>query len=177
MKKKNKKEVDLAFCALLVCSYIRLHLSAGMTTIQKVRLLVKDSDDVTVMDESVTGIASGKDIFDTMNRRCGFDNWASAFASWQGRACSLYTGVEADFTVKADMQKFIDRLSPCTEQCTFTLEVQKQGDRRSDGPRGPDSATHPGLRPWNGPGPVGFDTPGGPRNLARMREMLGVCEN
>jgi hypothetical protein len=139
---------------------------------QNVRLLVKDTDNVTVRDEQVAVIGDGVVIFDCMNYHCGFNEWASAFASWQGQTCSVYTGAETQTNVKADLQRFIDRLSPCTEQCTFTLEVQKQGDRRSNGPPGPKSATHPGIRPLHGPGPVGFDTPGGPRSLAQMRGML-----
>ena len=141
-----------------------------MASIQKVRLLVVDSDDVKVMDEQVESIGSGKSIFDTMNSRCGFDKWATAFVSWQGQTCSVYTGAELEQNVKSDMQLFINRLSPGTEQRTFTLEVQKQGDDRSDGSPGPDPVRNPGLRPGrHGPDHGGFETSGGPGvSLARM---------
>jgi hypothetical protein len=144
-----------------------------MPSIQKVKLVVLDSAGTRVLDDEVEGIASGEDILNTMKSSCGFALWASAVAGTSEQMYTVYSGTERQENVKQDMQVIINRL-PVEGQCTFTLEVKKQGDRRSAGPPGPSPEPNPGLKPRAGPNYDGFETPAGPKQLARMRGLLAL---
>ena len=51
-----------------------------MASTQKVRLVVKDDDDVTVVDDEIDGSVTGDQIFKEMNSRCAFGQWLKAEA-------------------------------------------------------------------------------------------------
>ena len=150
-----------------------------MTSAQTVRLLVKDSNGIETMnevvpDEEIKGIVDGTQIFNIMNSRCGFDLWQWAVLETRGGRNTVYAGVTREPGVKRSIQRILDRdrLTPSTEPCVFTLEVRKERERPGPGPRDPESAPHPGIRPLYGPDYGGFETPAGPKSLARMRGML-----
>ena len=143
-----------------------------MASTQKVRLVVKDDDDVTVVDDEIDGDATGDQIFRAMISLCPFGLWDFAYlVSSESRYTVWHSGHipprgEGDESVTEVLQRIMDRLPPSEELCRFTLEVQKRGDRRSNGPSDPDPVRNPGLRPRHGPDYGGFET------LARMRGTL-----
>ena len=150
-----------------------------MVSAQKVRLLVKDSNGIETMnevvpDEEMKGIVDGAKIFNVMNFHCGFALWQWAVLETRGGRDTVYAGVTCEPGVQRSIQRILDRdrLTPSTEPGVFTLEVRKIRERRGDGSPGPESVPHPGIRPRHGPDYGGFETPGGPKSLARMRGML-----
>ena len=148
-----------------------------MASTQKVRLLVKDDDDVVVVDYEIECSATGEQLFNEINRRCNFGNWERADAlvdkvkfavsnsgnTWQDQAYA-----------KRALQSIIDSLPTIGAPCRFTVQVRKKGEyeTNSGAPGGPVAPKNPGLRPRQGPDYGGFETPAGPKSLARMRGML-----
>ena len=149
-----------------------------MVSTQKVRLVVKDDDDVTVVDDEIDGSVTGVQLFKAMNVHCAFGQWLKVESlgpnvkftvmnsrdSWHNEACA-----------KRVLQEIIDSLVRAGVPCQFTFKVQKKAEFRdpaADSPEGPEYALNPGLRPRHGPDYGGFETPGGPKTLARMRGML-----
>ena len=152
-----------------------------MATTETLRLVVKDGHGIETMNEvvpnkEIEGIVDGAQIFKIMNSRCGFALWQWAvFETRAGRRDQVYSGFSREAGITRAIQRNLDgeRSIPSTEPRVFTLEVRKKREvRRLDVTRGPESAPHPGIGPLHGPDYGGFDTPAGPKNLARMRGML-----
>jgi hypothetical protein len=152
-----------------------------MASAETVRLVVKDWHGIETMtevvpDEEIQGIVDGAKIFKIMNSRCGLALWQTAImATRGGRRDTVYAGVTREAGIVRSIQRNLDRVrsTPSTEPCVFTLEVRKKREvLRGDGAGGPESARHPGIGPLHGPDYGGFDTPAGPKSLARMRGML-----
>ena len=149
-----------------------------MASTQKVRLVVKDDDDVTVVDDEIDGSVNGDQIFNSMNSRCAFGLWERADA--MGPAVrfavmnSTYAWQDQAFA-KQSLQNIIDSLGRAGVPCEFMFKVQKKEEFRdpvADSSEGPEYALNPGLRPRHGPDYGGFETPGGPKSLDRMRGMM-----
>ena len=148
-----------------------------MASTQKVRLVVKDDDNVTVVEDEIDGSVNGDQIFKEMNTRCAFGLWERADAMGPAVRCpvmnSVFAGQDQAFA-KQSLQLIIDSLGRAEVPCEFTFQVRKmtEYETNSDAPGGPVAPKNPGLRPGHGPDYGGFATPGGPKSLARMRGML-----
>ena len=150
-----------------------------MAGTQKIRLVVKDDDDVTVVDDEIDGSVNGDQIFKEMNTRCAFGLWERADAMGPAVRCpvmnSEYTRQDQAFA-KQSLQLIIDSLGRSEVPCEFTFQVQKKEEFRdpaADSPGGPVAPKNPGLRPGRGPDLGGYETPAGPgASLARMRGTL-----
>ena len=150
-----------------------------MASTQKVRLVVKDDDDVTVVDDEIDGSVNGDHIFNAMNSRCDFGLWERADA--MGPAVrfavmnSTYAWQDQAFA-KQSLQNIIDSLGRAGVPCEFTFQVRKMPEygTNSDAPGGPVAPKNPGLGPRrHGPDLGGYETPAGPgASLARMRGTL-----
>ena len=149
-----------------------------MASTQKVKLVVKDDEDVTVVEDEIDGSVNGDQIFKEMNTRCAFGLWERADAMGPG---VLFTVMNSGYAwqdqayAKRILQDIIDRLDRAGVPCSFTFQVRKKGEyeTNSDAPGGPVAPKNPGLRPRHGPDYGGFETPGGPGvSLARMRGTL-----
>ena len=149
-----------------------------MAGTQKIRLVVKDDDDVTVVEDEIDGSVTGDQIFNAMNSRCAFGLWERADAMGPAVRCpvmnSLFAGQDQAFA-KQSLQLIIDSLGRAEVPCEFTFQVWKKGEyeTNSDAPGGPVAPKNPGLRPGRGPDLGGYETPAGPgASLARMRGTL-----
>ena len=143
-----------------------------------IKLVVEDADGATVVNDDYDGAATGDLIFRAMNLKCPFGLWASAEALGphvKGPVMnSLFPRMNETFA-KQSLQQIIDSLGRAEVPCEFTFQVRKKQELRdpaADSPSGPAPSTNPGLRPGHGPDYGGFETPGGPKSLARMRGML-----
>jgi len=152
-----------------------------MASAETLRLVVKDGHAIETMnevvpDQEIKGILDGAQIFKLMNSRCGFALWEWAVLETRGgRRDTVYAGFTREAGIARSIQRIIDRArsTPSAQPCVFTLEVRKKREViRGDGPRGPIPAPHPRIGPLHGPDYGGFDTPAGPKSLARMRGML-----
>ncbi len=153
-----------------------------MTSAEKVKLVVEDCQGSRTMnevvpDEEINGIVDGAQIFNIMNSHCGFALWEWPVLETRGRQrYTVYSGFSRELGVQKSIQRIVDRdrSTPSTGPCVFTLEVRKKHERPGNGPRDPESAPHPGIRPVHGPDYGGFETPVGPeKSLDRMRGILG----
>ena len=150
-----------------------------MASTQKVKLVVKDDDDVTVVDDEIEGSVTGVQLFKEMNSRCEFGKWSRADALGEHVKFNVMnsrdTGHNEERATRI-LQDIIDSLGRAGVPCEFTFKVQKKEEFRdpaADSPEGPEYALNPGLGPRrHGPDHGGFETPGGPKSLARMRGML-----
>ena len=150
-----------------------------MASTQKVRLVVKDDDDVTVVDDEIDGSVNGDHIFNAMNSRCDFGLWERADAMGPG---VLFTVMNSEYPwqnqawAKQILQDIIQRLGLAGDPCEFTFQVRKMPEygTNSDAPGGPLAPKNPGLGPRrHGPDLGGYETPAGPgASLARMRGTL-----
>ena len=166
-----------------------------MASAQKIRLLVRDDQEVIVVDDEIECSATGEQLFNEMNRRCEFRKWerADMWVDKEVFAVSNSGNLGQDQAyAKEQLRKIIDSLPTSGAPCRVILQVQKKGDdseyQNSDAPGGPVAPKNPGLKPLAGPNYGGFETPGGPdkekakteglqkchaESLARMRGMLG----
>ena len=149
-----------------------------MASTQKVKLVVLDDEDVTVVEDEIDGSVNGDQIFKEMNTRCAFGLWerADALVDKEKFAVSNSSNTWQDQTyAKEDLQRIIGILPTIGAPCRFTVQVRKKGEyeTNSDAPGGPVAPKNPGLRPRQGPDDDGFETPAGLGvSLARMRGML-----
>jgi hypothetical protein len=150
-----------------------------MTSTPKVFLVVKDCDDVTVVEDEIDGIVTGAQLFKEMNSRCEFGKWSRADALGphvQFNVMKSHNQGDNEASATRILQDIIDSLVRAEVQCEFMFKVQKKEEFRdaaADSPEGPEYPLNPGLRPRHGPDYGGFETPGGPQaSLARMRGML-----
>ena len=149
-----------------------------MASTQKVKLVVIDDQDVTVMENELDGGVNGDQIFKEMNSRYDWRLWEQADAIGPGVYCTVMNSAYAyqdQVYAKGILQDIIDRFGRAGVPCEFTFQMRKKGEyeTNSDAPGGPAPSTNPGLRPRHGPDYGGFETPGGPgASLARMRGTL-----
>ena len=151
-----------------------------MASTQKVRLLVKDDDDVVVVDDEIECSATGEQLFNEINRRCDFGEWerADAFVNKVPYAVSNSRNTWQDNQAYAigSLQRTIGILPTIGAPCRFTVQVRKKGEyeTNSDAPGGPVAQKNPGLRPGrHNPDYGGFETSAGPGvSLARMHRTL-----
>ena len=151
-----------------------------MAGTQKIRLVVKDDDDVTIVDDEIDGRVNGDQIFNEMNTRCAFGLWERADAMGPGVRCAVMNSTSAwqdQAYAKRVLQSIIDSLTNIGGPREFTFQVQKKEEFRdpaTDSPGGPLAPKNPGLGPRrHGPDLGGYETPAGPgASLARMRGTL-----
>ena len=150
-----------------------------MASTQKVKLLVKDDENVIVVDDEIDGSVTGDQIFKEMNSRCAFGLWERADAMGPGVRFAVMNSRDAwqdQAYAKRVLQSIIDSLTNIGGPREFTFQVRKKEEFRdpaADSPGGPVAPKNPGLRPRHGPDYGGFATPGGPGvSLARMRGTL-----
>ena len=135
-----------------------------------IKLLVEDFEDVVVVEDDVEA-ATGEELFKTMNSLCRFELWERADV-WVDRRNFEVLNADDVRQDEAYAKRTLQHIMDTEAGSGFRLIVQKKEDRQSEGPAGPYPPQNPGLRPRHGPDYDGFETPGGPKSLARMRGML-----
>ena len=151
-----------------------------MASTQKVKLVVIDDQDVTVMENELDGSVNGDQIFKEMNSRYDWRLWEQADAIGPGVYCTVMNSQYAyqnQGYAKGILQDIIDRFGRAGVPCEFTFQVRKKEEFRdpaTDSPGGPLAPKNPGLGPRrHGPDLGGYETPAGPgASLARMRGTL-----
>jgi len=148
-----------------------------MASAQKIRLLVRDDQEVIVVDDEIECSATGEELFNEMNRRCEFGKWERA-DMWVDKAVFAVSNSgnasQDQAYAKAALQNVIAGLPTLVAPCRLTLQVQKKGDdsdyQNSDAPGGPVAPKNPGLQPLAGPNYGGFETPAGPEGRGTQKK-------
>ena len=120
-----------------------------MASTHKVKLLVKDCDDMDILDQEIDGSVTGVQLFREMNSRCEFGKWSRADALGENVRFNVMNSRDPrhnEERVTGILQDIIDRLGRAGVPCEFTFKVQKKEEFRdpaADSPEGPEYALNP----------------------------------